>query len=257
VTAPGIVFKHHRETLNLGDRVCSPFDYYPDLAAGSLALDLSRPTPECRAVIYGGGKIMGGLAASLGAADRAARLRVAWGVSSVQTLPFAPHYRRAFRAMDLIGSRDWGDGRFEFAPCVTCQSPLLDRAGPPQHAVVLYLHHVRSGKDGVVRPAGIPVLDNTAGSLDEAIDFLASGETVVSNSYHGVYWALLLGRRVLCLPFSNKFYGYRVAPGYAAPKTWPRHLSRAHGSDEMLGLCRKATARFADSVRDRLAEVSR
>ena len=75
------------------------------------------------------------------------------------------------------------------------------------------------------------------------------GIPALSNSYHGVYWALLLGKRVLCVPFSRKFHHYRMPPGYAGPQDWMNRLSQARRQDEMLGVCREATARFEKRVR--------
>ncbi|MGO4909317.1 hypothetical protein ACEN2J_13420 [Pseudorhodobacter sp. W20_MBD10_FR17] len=247
-----LIFKHHRDTTNLGDAVCSPFDYYPELAANGKAVDLACPTPRADAVIYGGGKIMGGLAKMLGPEDYAAKTRIAWGVSTLQKFPISLRYWRAFRAMHLIGSRDWGDNRFPFAPCVTCVSPAFDAPPAPRHDVVLYLHHWRSRKADLPRPDGVPVLENNNPSFAETIRHIASGQVVVTNSYHGTYWALLLGRKVLCLPFSNKFSKFRVAPGYATPANWQAQLGRAQASDEMLGLCREATAAFRASVTSRI-----
>lgn len=246
-----IVFKHHRDTTNLGDAVCSPFDHYPELAAVGEAVDLARPTPPCAAVIYGGGKIMGGLAKTFGPNDFAAQVRIAWGVSTVQKFPISLRYRRAFRAMHLVGTRDWGDRRFPFAPCVTCISSAFDTPPEERHEVVLYLHHWRSKEVNLPRPEGVPVLENNNPDFAATIRHLGSGRVVVTNSYHGTYWALLLGKKVLCLPFSNKFGQYRVAPGYGTAEHWPRQLSRARASDEMLGLCREATADF----RARVAEL--
>jgi hypothetical protein len=38
-------------------------------------------------------------------------------------------------------------------------------------------------------------------------------DVVVANTYHGAYWATLLGRRVIvAAPFSNKFFGFRHEP---------------------------------------------
>jgi hypothetical protein len=248
-----IVFKHHRRTRNLGDAVCSPFDHLPDLAAGGVALDLADPTPAgSTAVVYGGGKIMGGLARAMGPADRAARVRVAWGVGTRHGLGSWWKYRRAFRAMTLTGSRDWGDTRFPFAPCVTCVDPGFDTPPAPRHAVVAYVHHWRTPEMGLTFPPDLPVMDNTAADLPTALAHIAGGETVISNSYHGTYWALLMGRRVLCIPFSGKFGHFRIAPGFSTPRDWRRDLHRAQRSDEMLGLCRAATADFAARVRDLL-----
>jgi hypothetical protein len=246
-----IVYKHIRNTNNLGDRWCSPYDHVPGLAEGAVAMDLDEPTPTgASAVIYGGGKIMGSLRAKLTPADLAAPVRVAWGVSTIQSFPVSPRYWRAFRAMTLVGSRDWGDTRFTFAPCASCASSVFDEDLSETDDVVAYLHHWRAPEMGIRVPPEIPVMDNTCPSFEEAIRFIARGKTVVSNSYHGVYWALLLGKRVLCIPFSNKFKKFRIAPGYTTAATWQRDLGRARGSDETLGLCRAATDSFAARVRD-------
>lgn len=249
---PRVVFKHIRASRNLGDTWCSPYDHIPALAAqwDATVQDIDEPTPPCDAVIYGGGKIVGGLAAQMGANDLAARWRIAWGVSTVQKFPISPRYGRAFRRLTLVGSRDWGDRQFTFAPCASCMAPEFDQPQDETHDVVAYLHHWRAPEMGLRVPPHIPVLDNTCPSFAEAVRFISSGRIVVSNSYHGVYWALLLGKRVLCIPFSNKFHNFRVAPGYASPADWQTSLGRATGSREILGLCREATDAFRRRVEE-------
>jgi hypothetical protein len=244
-----IVFKHHFRTTNLGDRVCNPFDHYPDLASRGTRIDLDDPTPACKVVVYGGGKIMGGLRKSLTANDRAARARIAWGVSTVQKNRFSLKYWLAYRQMNLVGTRDFGDDRFPWSPCVTCLAAAFDQSYPEEHDVVAYVHHWRVRDRGVELPVGIPVMENIENDLPRVLRFIASGRTVMSNSYHGVYWALLLGKKVLCVPYSNKFYNYRLQPGYSTGRDWYKELSKARGYDEMMGLCRDGAARFEAQAR--------
>ncbi len=252
-----VIFKHIRASANLGDTWCSPYDHLPGLSERwtTSVHDLKEPTPPCDAVIYGGGKIMGGLAETFGPHDLAARHRIAWGVSTVQKFPWSPRYARAYRQLTLVGTRDWDDRRFAFAPCATCMASDFDAPTPPEHEVVAYLHHWRAPKMGLTIPDDIPVQDNRYGDFSQTIAFIASGETVVTNSYHGTYWALLLGRKVLCIPFSNKFHSFRVAPGYAKPSNWRQKLALARASDEMLALCRAATEDFATQVTDLVDRV--
>lgn len=244
-----IVFKHHYRTTNLGDRVCSPLDYYPDLASGATRVDLDDPTPACKVVVYGGGKIMGGLHKTLNANDRAAKARIAWGVSTVQKSRLSLRYWLAYRAMTLVGTRDYGDDRFPWSPCVTCLSPGFEQPVQEEHDVVAYVHHWRVRDRGVVLPDGIPVMENIEPDFAKVLRFIASGRTVMSNSYHGVYWALLLGKKVICVPYSNKFYNYRLKPGYSTGREWFRDLHMARGSDEMLPLCREGASGFETKVR--------
>ena len=193
---------------------------------------------------------MGSLSKKLSVNDLAARHRSAWGVSTVQKFWFSPKYRNSFRKMTLVGSRDWGDKRFPFAPCASCMTPAFDEDYIEQHEVVAYLHHWRAPEMGIRVPDSIPCMDNTATSFKEAIDFIGSGSIVVSNSYHGVYWALLLGKKVLCIPFSNKFFNFRISPGYAKPDNWLTSIKDAKGSDEMMALCREGTNNFTTRVNE-------
>ena len=195
---------------------------------------------------------MGGLAKTFGPNDLAAKHRIAWGVSTVQKWPFSPKYWQAFRLMDLVGSRDYTDRRFPFAPCVTCLSPEFDLQHAETNEVVVYAHAWKSEVSGLRLPDYVPVMTNREPEFSRAIAFLASGRTVVSNSYHGVYWALLLGKRVLCLPFSNKFQSYRLPPGYSAPSNWQDDLSKAKAQPEMRDLCLEATMAFRGRVVERI-----
>jgi len=44
-------------------------------------------------------------------------------------------------------------------------------------------------------------------NLDEVIAYIASGATVVTSSYHSMYWGFLLGRNFVSVPFGSKFFG--------------------------------------------------
>lgn len=248
---PRLVFKHLRNTDNVGDRWCSPFDHLP--FEDAVALDLDEPTPPCQAVIFGGGKIFGSLASKITTNDKLARHRIAWGVSTVQSSVFSLRYGRSRRQMTMIGSRDYGDARYDYAPCVTCMSPIFDQAHPSKHDLVFYLHKTKSSALDLKIPSGVPVLDNFCSSMEEAVNFIGSGDVVVSNSYHGVYWALLLGKKVLCLPFSKKFSQYRFAPGYSSADRWGQELGQAVARPDMLAVCREASRHFEAKVRAAIA----
>jgi hypothetical protein len=244
---PHIVFKHIRKTDNVGDFACCPLDYLH--FDNAVAMDLDEPTPACDAVVFGGGKIFGSLASKLNTNDQQAHHRVAWGVSTVQSSIFALRYYLSRRQMTLVGSRDYGDARYDYAPCTSGLSPLFDRTYETQHDIAFYLHKTKSQQMNMVVPAGAPVLDNFCDSMQTAIEFLGSADVVVSNSYHGVYWALLLGKKVLCLPFSNKFMNYRFAPGYSEPSRWHKDLHQAKAHPQMLQVVRQASADFEKKVR--------
>jgi hypothetical protein len=255
-----VAFRHLRDTDNIGDRWCSPYDHLVWSGIPGIRVeadDLRKPGADYDIGIFGGGKIMRELAKSPAVRSGGGRVNIAWGLSTVQRNPLSIAYFRARRRLDLIGSRDWdgvgGAGGCDWVPCASSEHRFFDAPPTPTHSTVFYGHFSKSAKMGVVIPEALPTRTNHGASLEEALQFIASGETVVSNSYHGVFWALLMGRRVLCLPFSNKFSMFRLPPGYSTATSWSRDLAMAQAQPELLSICRDATARFRQKVLDIIA----
>ena len=245
-------FQHLRETENIGDRSCSLFDYF-DWEDATVSDVRHGDTPAHDIGIYGGGKIFGWLSKYDGVMRTKGTTNIAWGVGTAQSFSISLRYARARRKMDLIGSRDYGDARYAYAPCPSCMSPAFDTPPSPIHDVVFYAHAGKTAKMGITIPDTVPTLDNECANLKTALDFIASGATVNSNSYHGVYWGLLMGRRVLCLPFSNKFANYRQQPHYATAKNWQDEIRNAKAQPDMCNLVRDATSKFKAQVDYRIA----
>ncbi len=251
---PNLMFQHLRDTNNIGDAACSPFDYFDWDDAE--AKDLRQPSSAYSVGIYGGGKIFRGLNNAAGINRSPGTKHIAWGVGTRQSFPISWSYSQSRRLCDLVGSRDWGDTRYEFAPCASCMSPLFDTPSEPKHDVVFYFHGGKTDQQGIDIPEGMPKLSNNCGSLEEALTFISSGATVVSNSYHGVYWSLLMGRKTICIPFSNKFQGYRFSPTYATPANWQGYLADGIVAPDMLATCRDATLGFKSKVDQMIQEAS-
>lgn len=249
-------FQHLRETPNVGDRSCSPFDYF-DWGEATVSDIREANTPAYDVGIYGGGQIFRGISHYEGVTRSKTALNIAWGVGTNHSLFFSPRHILSRRKMDVIGSRDYGDRRYHYAPCPSCMSPLFDAPPMPTHDVVFYAHGGKTNQMKLSIPDGIPTEDNVCGDLATALTFIASGETVVSNSYHGVYWALLMGRKAICIPFSNKFSHYRQQPFTTSPVEWLNNLKRGIARPEMLELSRAATLDFKAKVDARIDDQKR
>lgn len=133
-------------------------------------------------------------------------------------------------------------GGHVYKSCAIAMSPLFD--------TVLFFHNEKS--EGLARVPGMPAASNYDGSMEDAIRFIASGATVVTNSYHGAYWAMCLGRRVLCVPFNHKFRHFRENPVFADPGDWPEKLHLAERRDGVLEEARERNTAFYAKVRNLL-----
>lgn len=117
---------------------------------------------------------------------------------------------------NLIGVRDYGYNlSLEWLPCASCMHPAFDRDRTIEREFVVYSH----AKYQLSLP-GIPELSHTERSLEKVLDFLGSSETVITSSYHGAYWATLLGRKVLAFPFTSKFLTLKYPLGIYPQPNW-------------------------------------
>ena len=123
-------------------------------------------------------------------------------------------YNSYLDSFDLSGIRDYGQA-LPWLPCASCMHPAFDRPRKIKHELVVFSH-----KKFQVNIPGLPRLTNANQSFEQVLDFLGSGETIITSSYHGAYWGILLGRKVLAFPFSTKFYTFKHLPTLYPSKKW-------------------------------------
>jgi len=221
---------HIRRGGNIGDHMSSPALYFRFPGEVKL-LDVKsflRSPPKVRPsfVVAGGGAWKGDLARLACRPALKGVPKIAWGVgvtsAKLGPMPKNSHLRRS-RGWTLYGHRDVGlPGRY--LPCASCMHPAFEKPYTIQHETVYYGHGLLSPLNWA---KGIgPHMTNLAGDMEEVIDFLASGEVVVTSSYHGAYWARLLGRKVALLPRGSKFWHLPPAPPRDRP--WVPGMLKAH-----------------------------
>jgi hypothetical protein len=149
---------------------------------------------------------------------------------------------------DLVGVRDYGH-KYNWVPCPSCMNPAFDTISPPKQEVVVYAHEgtLRNPKLSAFLPKEFPTLSNSS-DFKSAIEFISSGDLVLTDSYHGLYWATLLGRRVVAFPTSSKFYDVKHAVPLCDPRDWRRFADLATRYPFALQECREANLKFQEMV---------
>jgi hypothetical protein len=264
-------------TPNVGDIYSSPRLYSPFLREAEsvdikqltvnsgAATDASPPNFGGAALVVGGGGLLDNAyfdaEIELIAHSPGPALKVLWGVG--QNFEQARDMQRLFRSrlpdlspFDLVGVRDYPNP-WRWTPCASCLHDVFQRpAAPATREVVTFLHHDRRRTEGV--EADLPnAMHNDEADFLKVIDHLSSGDLVLTNSYHGAYWAQLLGRKVLAFPTSTKMLHFRFPVPFCEPDAWRRHARFAYVADEALRLSVEANRDFAQRVAERLEDVSR
>jgi hypothetical protein len=257
-----IASAYTRDTSNVGDLVCTPALYmtFPGSVKHvdihkAINEKLLRPE-DFDATILGGGASGWVFGHSMYSSRILTATNIVWGLGAPAIGSDAlPNLENC----QLVGFRDWehpciDEKRIFYVPCPSCMSTLFDvpRAGP-KHEFVLYLHKMFTGDFDA---GHAPVMTNYE-DFASAVAFLSSGETVVTNSYHGAYWATLLGRRVIFFDPRPKVKTLKFKPVFVTRDAWRRALSSTdlRSYPDSLEECRAANLAFYARVLDLLATV--
>jgi hypothetical protein len=264
-------------TVNLGDTLTHPVDYFDwDLTVKKVPLVPFSPAPNVAALIIGGGGITRDPRSNM---NKWLELRtivdrtpatvpvVIWGMGINDHGRLDRRYDETLADLErrpnvLIGLRDSFYERH--VPCASCMRPEFDGTFAVQHEVGFYLHHTNDIPFNVAMRG--PMMSNQVQGdrlayFGRVIEFLGSCETVITNSYHGAYWATLLNKRVVVLaPFSNKFVGLQHEPVIVKDTAWlTRARQDARTYPQALAESRRANRAFYDEVqafRGRFADMS-
>jgi hypothetical protein len=106
-------------------------------------------------------------------------------------------------------------------------APQFDSVFDVKREIGFYVHAiVQETRNQILRDnPGAEILDNFS-DFDEVIKFIGESETIVTNSFHGVYWATLMKRRVIGLPTASKFFSLKHSVPLAEIGDWRSALSK-------------------------------
>lgn len=280
-----------RATANVGDKFCDPTLYF-DFGLEVRKLDIRDPDKKSDvnvAICGGGGMWIDTIKPCvIGILRKYPNGTILWGIGlnnggkKIHTDcwpdwgPAARHPGSGHTAPKplpvLVGARDWKQ-KYPWVPCASCMHGAFDLDyTPPEHQFAIYDHYehpvpVTADQLGKL---DVPRRNNRSEEIEPVIKFLANAKTILTSSYHGVYWALLLGKHVIAYAWSTKFLHMRHPPGAIVPfwnvakgqrvlgdeEAWKRTSAalnsrsfwRSQADPDILQQYRQANMDFADKV---------
>ena len=117
-----------------------------------------------------------------------------------------------FERFAALGVRDDQNTlQLPYLPDVSCKLEGLRRSYTMRREIGIAAH-----KDYPIEGLSLDAITN-ARSMDEILQFIGESEAIISNSFHMIYWSILMGKKTVCMaPFSSKFYSYRYKPEYCS-----------------------------------------
>lgn len=117
-----------------------------------------------------------------------------------------------FERFAALGVRDDQNPlQLPYLPDVSCKLEGLRRSYTVRREIGIAAH-----KDYPIEELSLDAITN-ARSMDEILQFIGESEAIISNSFHMIYWSILMGKKTVCMaPFSSKFFSYRYKPEYCS-----------------------------------------
>lgn len=245
---------HRIDWNNLGDQASTPVRYFKELRKAQV-IDVNAPSlpPASHYLVGGGGLLHPAWFGRLQDIVYSGRPVILWGIGMNQHDTDRLLWPKMFDQVPLAGLRDWGNP-WHYVPCASCLHGAFDtlKKMRPRHRYVIYEHHALP----LPLTVEAPRLQNRQPFkyFADVLRFLASGEVVVTNCYHGLFWGMLLNRRVLCFrPYSNRFYSFKTKPLYADVDDWTAKLDlAASAGDNYLDESRALNLKFWERVKELL-----
>ena len=208
-----IHFVHHLEKrgvpANLGDWICSPFYYFFEyFSQYSCVLHsdwavLWHEIERNDIVIFGGGGLIDNsnelnvvLNRLLDRCDNV----IIWGAGTHRynqdnifgkaTADVAVKFERAL----LVGVRDYQHpSGLPYVPCVSCMNEAFS-IGSKNAPIQRKVGTIKSALETTFAVADVPSFVTNADSIGNVARYIRTSETILVSSYHGAYWAMLLGK---------------------------------------------------------------
>ena len=159
-------------------------------------------------------------------------------------------YPEAMKQFDRVGIRDFGQ-YYEWAPCASCMHPAFNKTYSIRNPVIWFEHKKQLIKDKGFGNESIPRFVNSGANIEQTIELLGSAEIVLTNSYHGAYWATLLKRKVIVVgAWSSKFKHLKHQPAFVdSAQDWKDAIDNAVIHNDALDECQSATQDFWEAIR--------
>ncbi len=266
----GVVNIHRIDEKNIGDYYCAPHHYFDQLKESLDIFDYKSLNPAIKqnfidsisqnSLVIGGGGLL-----NRGSFDKQMHLfeklsqknkkMVLWGLGHNEKNPKAfgkvTKYNIDTQKFGLVGVRDY-DMKEEWVPCASCLHPILDTKSEVINEIGLIFHKKTLNNPKVLgKFKNYPSTSNTT-SLEDIISFIAKTDTVVTDSYHAMYWSMLMNKKVVVFPNSSKFFTFKYQPVFSSIDTFKLDCKKAQNYSGILEECRDINLKFSEKAFDYL-----
>lgn len=262
---------HRIDVNNVGDFYCAPHLYFDELKNKQLDIYDYKDSDKNvvnrwinkiseNALIIGGGGLLNRSSFEkqmllFQELNTKGKKTVIWGAGhndkNKKNFGNISKYNVDTKRFGLVGVRDYSM-KEQWVPCVSCMHSIFDNTtNETQELGIVYHKKTAKNKRLLKKYNGIPHTSNTT-NLEDMISFIGASSTIVTDSYHAMYWAMLLGKKVVVVPNSSKFFDFKYQPVISTFENFVDDVNKAQAYSGLLEECREQNRKFATRVIDYL-----
>lgn len=263
----GIANVYRVDSNNVGDFYCAPHLYFDELKDNKLDIfdykSPNKPTTQnwidqvCdNSLIIGGGGLL-----NRKCFEKQMKLfeylnvegkkTVIWGAghNSDNKNDFGKisQYNINLKKVGLVGVRDYSMGE-SWVPCVSCMHSIFDKRYDEINDIGIIYHRISAKNKRLLNKLKYYPSTSNSTNLEEMVSFIGNSRVIVTDTYHAMYWAMLLGKKVLVIPNSSKFYDFKYKPVFTTFNSFEKDLKKTQTTNGILEECREINLKFAEKV---------
>jgi len=265
-----VVNLHRYDPTNIGDYYCGVHHYFEELKGKHLDIFDYKRDQETRdnwfekitknALIIGGGGLLNRegfdmqmkLFEQLG---EKGKKTVLWGLGhnakEKNTYGKITQYNIDTTKFGLVGVRDYGM-KEDWVPCVSCLHPIFDEKHQVKNEIGMIFHKKTLNDKSIIKKfEQFPSTANNA-VFEDVVKFIGETDIILTDSYHAMYWSMMLGKKVMVFPNSSKFYNFKYQPVISTFSNFDADLKKVHSYSGVLEECRETNLKFANKAFDYL-----
>lgn len=263
----GVINLHRIDPKNAGDFYSAPHLYFDELRNTQLDIfDYKNPNNKItdrwiekvsnNSLIIGGGGLLNRssffkqmhLFETLA---KNGKKSVLWGVghNSKNHREFGKifSYNIDVKSFGLAGTRDY-NAPGDWVPCVSCMNEVFDKPYEASQEIGVVFHKKTLKQKSITSKfRNFPTTSNTT-DLESLVNFIGKSDTVITDSYHAMYWSMLLEKKVVVIPNSSKFFDFKYSPVLSDFNSCLKDAKKANRYTGLLSECRSINQDFAKKV---------
>lgn len=263
----GVINIHRVDHNNAGDFFCAPHQYFEVLKGKELDIyDFKHKDKSVtnnwsskiinNSLIIGGGGLLNRNSFEkqmklFEALNKKGKKTVLWGIGHNEkkqsSFSNVSNYNIDTNNFGLVGTRDFSM-KTDWVPCVSCLHDIFNESDNEEHEIGLIYHKKTLKKKSLIKKLeNYPSTSNTA-DIENIVSFIKKSNTIVTDSYHAMYWSMLLNKRVVVIPNSSKFFDFKYQPIFASFDDFETKLKESVSYSGVLEECRDINLQFSEKA---------